>query len=92
MREAFLHCAQALRRSRLWDDDYRVERKTLPTLGRMLTDQIETDLTEQEAEARVQDSLRNRLDRARRNRPEAARRIRGVRAASFMRLRWRRMQ
>lgn len=61
IRQAFLHCAKALRRSRLWDDDYRVERKPLPTLGRMLTDQIETDLTEQEAEARVQDSLRNKL-------------------------------
>ncbi len=61
VREAFLHCAKALRRSRLWDDDYRVERKTLPTLGRMLTDQMETDMTEEEAEARVQHSLRNRL-------------------------------
>ncbi len=61
MREAFLHCAKAIRRSRLWDDDYRVDRGTFPTLGRMLTDQMETDLTPDEAEERVQDSLRNRL-------------------------------
>ena len=61
VREAFLHCAKAIRRSRLWDDDYRVDRGTFPTLGRMLTDQMETDLTPEEAEERVQDSLRNRL-------------------------------
>ena len=61
VREAFLHCAKAIRRSRLWDDDYRVDRGTFPTLGRMLTDQMETDLTPDEAEERVQDSLRNRL-------------------------------
>jgi hypothetical protein len=61
VREAYLHCAKAIRRSRLWDEDYRVERGTFPTLGRMLTDQMETDLTPDEAEARVQDSLRNRL-------------------------------
>ena len=61
VREAFLHCAKAIRRSRLWDDDYRVERNTFPTLGRMLTDQIETELTADEAEDRVQDSIRDRL-------------------------------
>jgi hypothetical protein len=61
VREAFLHCAKAIRRSRLWDDDYRVDRGTFPTLGRMLTHQMETDLTPDEAEERVQDSLRNRL-------------------------------
>jgi hypothetical protein len=40
VREAFLHCAKALIRSRLWDPAAQVERKALPTLGQMLADQI----------------------------------------------------
>jgi predicted pyridoxine 5'-phosphate oxidase superfamily flavin-nucleotide-binding protein len=37
--EAYLHCAKALMRSRLWGDEHRVERSVLPTLGRMIGDQ-----------------------------------------------------
>lgn len=40
VREAFLQCAKALIRSRLWSDDYRVARDQLPTLGKILVDQI----------------------------------------------------
>ncbi len=40
VREAFLHCAKALIRSKLWDPAAQVERKALPTLGQMLADQI----------------------------------------------------
>jgi PPOX class probable FMN-dependent enzyme len=36
--ETFLHCSKALIRSRLWQDDARVERKALPSLGRMIAD------------------------------------------------------
>jgi PPOX class probable FMN-dependent enzyme len=36
---AYLHCAKALMRSRLWHDEARVPRATLPTLGRMIGDQ-----------------------------------------------------
>lgn len=38
--EAYLHCAKAFMRSRLWDPDAQVERSALPTLGQMLKDQI----------------------------------------------------
>jgi hypothetical protein len=38
--EAYLHCAKALMRSRLWSDDVRVERSVLPSMGQMLKDQI----------------------------------------------------
>lgn len=58
--EAFLHCSKALKRSRLWGEDYRVERKSLPPLGKMLADQIQ-GVDADEAEARVQDSLKTRL-------------------------------
>ena len=37
---AYLHCAKALMRSRLWSAESRVERTTLPTMGQMLADQI----------------------------------------------------
>jgi hypothetical protein len=36
---AYLHCAKALMRSRLWDPASRVERTVLPTMGQMLNDQ-----------------------------------------------------
>jgi PPOX class probable FMN-dependent enzyme len=40
--EAFLHCAKALMRSRLWSDEARQPRTVLPTMGEMLADQIGT--------------------------------------------------
>ena len=38
--EAFLHCAKALVRARLWEPDARVERSCFPTYGQVLADQI----------------------------------------------------
>ncbi len=37
---AFLHCAKAMIRARLWDPAAQVERSSLPTYGQMLADQI----------------------------------------------------
>jgi PPOX class probable FMN-dependent enzyme len=37
--EAFLHCAKAFMRSRLWDPATKVERSCLPTIGQMINDQ-----------------------------------------------------
>ena len=36
---AYLHCAKAFMRSKLWSDAARVERSGLPTMGRMIGDQ-----------------------------------------------------
>ena len=38
--EAFLHCAKALIRARLWDPEAQVERSCYPTYGQVLADQI----------------------------------------------------
>ena len=38
--EAFLHCAKALIRARLWEPDAQVERSCFPTYGQVLADQI----------------------------------------------------
>ncbi|MGH8765139.1 MAG: pyridoxamine 5'-phosphate oxidase family protein [Burkholderiales bacterium] len=37
--DAYLHCAKALMRSKLWDAGARVDRATLPSMGEMLRDQ-----------------------------------------------------
>jgi hypothetical protein len=38
--EAYLHCAKALMRARLWDAESRIERAALPTMGEMIKEQI----------------------------------------------------
>lgn len=38
VREAMLHCAKAIRRSRLWEEDAQIDRKELPGVGRMVMD------------------------------------------------------
>jgi PPOX class probable FMN-dependent enzyme len=39
--EVFLHCSKALIRSRLWQEDAKVDRKVLPSLGRMIAEVVE---------------------------------------------------
>ena len=40
VKEAYLQCAKALIRSKLWEDNYKIERKSFPSLGEIITDQI----------------------------------------------------
>ena len=40
VKEAYLQCAKALIRSKLWEDDYKIERKNFPSLGEIITEQI----------------------------------------------------
>ena len=52
--EAYLHCAKAFMRSKLWSDDARTERSVLPTLGRMINEQSGIDApAESEAQMRA---------------------------------------
>lgn len=39
VREVFLHCAKAFRRSKLWDPDHRQDRREMPSLTKMILDQ-----------------------------------------------------
>ena len=59
--EAYLHCAKALMRSKLWDVDTQVARRALPSMNRMLKDQTgspEAQFESQEAmEARFKEIL-----------------------------------
>jgi PPOX class probable FMN-dependent enzyme len=59
--EAYLHCGKALIRSRLWKDDYRVDRAELPSYGRMLKDQVDIADTAEQIEASVEEGYRERL-------------------------------
>ena len=40
VRQAYLHCAKALLRSRLWTGEYAQPKGTFPSIGRMVGDQI----------------------------------------------------
>lgn len=61
VREAYLHCAKALKRSKLWEDDYRIERGELPTLGKMVSDQMNGEISVEDADAGVEISYRDRM-------------------------------
>jgi hypothetical protein len=62
VRQAYLHCAKALLRSRLWSGDYAVEKGTFPSIGRMIGDQV--GLSEEDkkvADARTERAYRDGL-------------------------------
>jgi len=62
VREAFLHCGKALKRSRLWHDDYRIEKKNFPSLGRMIVEQTKPKaITVEQADAVVEEGYVNGL-------------------------------
>jgi uncharacterized protein len=57
VREAFLHCGKALKRAKLWQDDYRIERKSFPSLGRMIVEQTKpANVTVEQAEAYIENN------------------------------------
>ena len=58
--QAWLHCGKALIRSRLWDAEAKVTPAALPTLGKMLADQI-AGVDADDADARLEDGNKNRL-------------------------------
>ncbi len=43
VREAFLHCAKAFKRSHLWDAESQIERSELPSLAKMVVDHTKTE-------------------------------------------------
>ncbi|WP_421995604.1 MSMEG_1061 family FMN-dependent PPOX-type flavoprotein [Reyranella sp.] len=62
VRQAYLHCAKALLRSKLWQDDYVQPKGTFPSISRMVGDQI--GLSEEDkktAEARTERAYRDGL-------------------------------
>lgn len=58
--QVYFHCAKALIRSRLWDPETRVDRKSFPSLGRILADQI-AGADAEATEASIAEGYRTRL-------------------------------
>ena len=58
--QAWFHCGKALIRSRLWDTEAKVTLDALPTLGKMLADQI-GGVDAAQADARLEDANKNKL-------------------------------
>lgn len=62
VREAYMHCAKAIRRSRLWQDDYRVKRGgDLASYAETLADHAASDTTVDEIQDLIDESQRDRL-------------------------------
>ena len=59
--EAYLQCAKALIRSKLWEEDYKIERKNYPSLGKIISDQIGRGDDENKAERSIQKGYRTKL-------------------------------
>lgn len=63
--EAFLHCAKALKRSKLWQNDYKRDRTAMPSIARIILEQTcETEVDEKiaaEADVYVEENYRNEL-------------------------------
>ncbi|WP_028300074.1 pyridoxamine 5'-phosphate oxidase family protein [Oceanospirillum beijerinckii] len=43
VQEVFLHCAKALMRSELWNPEAQIERSVLPSMGKMINDQLKVE-------------------------------------------------
>lgn len=57
--EIFFHCARAFRRANLWQPESWIERGELPSLGRMLHDQLKLeDVTAEEIDCSLEESNR----------------------------------
>jgi PPOX class probable FMN-dependent enzyme len=61
VREAFLHCAKALIRSKLWKDDYKIDRSVMPPYAVILKEQTGVAQTTEEIQASITDSYTNKL-------------------------------
>jgi uncharacterized protein len=58
--EAFFQCGKALKRSKLWGGDYRIERKSFPTLGKIIAEQT-GQCSVEEAEAKIESDYVHKL-------------------------------
>ena len=58
--EVFFHCAKALMRAKLWSPKAQVERKSFPSLGRILAEQTGT-VSVADAERSTEEAYRTRL-------------------------------
>ncbi len=51
--EAYLHCAKAFMRSKLWSPESRIVRDALPSIGQMIKDQLSLNVAEPESREKM---------------------------------------
>ena len=62
IKECFLHCGKAVKRSQIWNHTARAESPNLPSLAVMLKDQVDLpDVSVKELEQRIEESYTKRL-------------------------------
>ena len=61
VREAFMHCAKCIIRSKLWSGGYDVDATELPTLGRALVDHAKLAVSPEELDAAIREDERTNL-------------------------------
>ncbi|HLM62124.1 MAG TPA: pyridoxamine 5'-phosphate oxidase family protein [Pyrinomonadaceae bacterium] len=62
IKECFLHCGKAVKRSQIWNHTARAESPNLPSLAVMLKDQVDlSDVSVKELEQRIEESYTKRL-------------------------------
>ena len=65
--EAYLHCAKAVKRSKIWDEASKRDRKEMPSLGRMVLEQVAppeqppTEKVVQATDEYIEDNYKNEL-------------------------------
>lgn len=59
--QTFLHCAKSIIRSRIWDEDMKIDRKTLPSLSRMIADQLNQEIDEAASEKALAEAYEKNL-------------------------------
>jgi PPOX class probable FMN-dependent enzyme len=59
--EAFLHCAKALKRSQLWDEQLKIDRKSFTRPAQIFADHVEGGMPADEVEAYLQENYKNGL-------------------------------
>jgi uncharacterized protein len=57
--EVFLHCAKALRRSKLWEPDYRQDRSQMPSIARIILDQVTASAIDESEARQADESVEN---------------------------------
>ena len=61
VRKVFLQCGKAIKRSGLWDGTYQIDRDDLPSFGKMLADQTDTEMTVDDLDRAIDEAYEKRL-------------------------------
>ena len=59
--QTFLHCAKAIIRSKLWDEDSKVPKGTIPSLNRIIADQLDMEIDLAKADKQLEEAYKATL-------------------------------